>query len=124
MNANAPINPNAVGATLESTAKNGSVTNYGSIARQFNLPSLDGAWSAHPLSQIFEVLDQQDAAASRPFRTSVVVTVDTNRPGGGFFTALERLKGIADPGTPAGRDAVWAAELQAAHAHPWPQAFR
>ena len=120
MNAIAPINPNAVGAALESTAKNSGLTNYSIIARQFNLPSMDGAWSAHPLSQIFEVLDQQDAAANRPFRTSVVVAIDTNRPGAGLFEALERLKGIADPGTPAARDAVWAAELQAAHAHPWP----
>lgn len=120
MNANAPINPNAIGAVLEATAKDHRVMNYGRLAEQFNLPPLDGAWSAHPLSSIFEVLDQEDAAANRPFRTSVVVAVETNTPGSGYFEALERLKNILDPGTPAARDALWADELQAAYNYPWP----
>ncbi len=120
MNANAPINPNPIGAVLEATARNHDLVNYGRLVEQFNLPPFDGAWSDHPLSTIFEELDQQDAAADRPFRTSVVVAVETNTPGSGYFEALERLKNIPDPGTPAARDAVWAGELQATHNYPWP----
>lgn len=120
MNSSPPINPSAVGTLLETIAKNRDVINYGRIVEQFGLPPLDGAWAAHPLSNIFEVLDQQDAAANRPFRTSVVVAAETNRPGNGYFEALHRLKNIPDPRTAVARDALWSGELQAAYNHQWP----
>lgn len=120
MVSNLPVNPNAIGALLESVAKRKGQIHYSQIVEQFDLPSLDGAWSSHPLSQIFEVLDQQDAAANRPFRTSVVVLVESNRPGNGFYEALHRLKNIPDPKAPAARDTVWAREMRAAHSYKWP----
>lgn len=120
MVSNPPVSPNAIGALLESVAKGKGQIHYSRIVEQFGLPSLDGAWNSHPLSQIFEVLDRQDAAAGRPFRTSVVVSIDSNRPGNGFYEALQRLKNIPDPRTPAARDIVWAREMQAAHSYNWP----
>lgn len=110
---------NAIGSYLESVAKKGGLTSYGELVREFDLPQLDGAWTAHPLAQIFEAIDHQDAATKRPFRTSVVVVQNTNMPGAGFFEALERLKGMSDPRTPDGRLAVWTSEVNAAHAYAW-----
>ena len=66
---------------------------YGEITTLFGPPALDGAWNGHPLSGTFEVLDQQDANANRPFRTFIVISVDKNVPCMGFYEALERLKG-------------------------------
>lgn len=110
---------NAIGSYLESVAKKGGLTSYGELVREFDLPQLDGAWTAHPLAQIFEVIDQQDVTAKRPFRTSVVVVQSSNMPGAGFFEALERLKGIPDSGSPNVRLAVWTSEVNAAHAYAW-----
>ena len=109
-----------LGILLESTAKQRDVIHYSDIVQQYGLPPLDGAWSAHPLSQLFETLDQQDSLANRPFRTSVVVAKESGAPGNGFFEALNRLKGIQDPGTANAREAIWLQEIQAAHNYPWP----
>jgi hypothetical protein len=117
-----PVNPSLIGDFLEAVlkAKPHQVANYGQLATKFGLPDLDGAWRSHPLSQIFEVLDQEDALAGRPFRTSVVVGVVSNSPGPGFFEALERLKGIPDPKTAKARETLWLKELAAANSYPWP----
>lgn len=109
----------AIGSNLESVAKKGGTTSYGELVREFHLPPLDGAWTAHPLAQIFEVIDREDAAAKRPFRTSVVVGQSSDMPGAGFFEALERLKGVSDPRSPDARLAVWTSEVNAAHAYAW-----
>jgi hypothetical protein len=117
-----PVDPNLVGTYLEAKlkARPQQTSNYTDVASRFGLPEFDGAWNAHPLSQIFEVLDQQDANANRPFRTSVVVGVSGNSPGSGLFEALERLKGIADPVTEIAREQLWITELNAAYGYPWP----
>lgn len=73
--------------------KRGLIT-YGVLVNELGLPPMDGAWAAHPLSRIFEALDQEDATAQRPFRTTVVVKSGDRTPGGGYYEALERLKGI------------------------------
>ena len=119
MNMNLPVNPDVVGRELESVARRGGQIHYSQLVEQFGLPPLDGAWLSHPLAMIFEVLDQQDATANRPFRTSVVVDVKDNRPGNGLYEALERLKGIPNPGTPNAQEAIWIAELNAAHNYKW-----
>jgi len=113
------VAPHAIGAFVEQKLKAKQTTSYGVIASNFGLPEFDGAWSAHPLSSIFEVLDQEDANLKRPFRTSVVIAVNSNSPGPGLFEALERLKGIQDPKTPKAREKIWLAELNAAYAYPW-----
>lgn len=112
----------SVGSFLEATAKSKKVVTYQDVINTDpKLPSLDGAWSSHPLSKIFETLDQEDALKNRPFRTSVVVKKDKNNqmPGDGFFEALNRLKKISST-TAADKQRVWVAELNAAHAFPWP----
>jgi hypothetical protein len=108
-----------VGRFLESQLKAKRVTNYGVVAAQFGLPEFDGAWAAHPLSDIFEVLDQEDALSNRPFRTSVVIAANSNAPGPGLFEAMARLKGVPDPKTSDARERLWLAELNAAYAHKW-----
>lgn len=116
------VDPNLVGNFLERIlkARPQRTTSYAVVALSFGLPDFDGAWAAHPLSEIFEVLDQQDALAKRPFRTSVVITVANNAPGPGFYEAMQRLKGIPDPVTNIARERLWLSELQAAYAHNWP----
>ena len=110
-----------IGSYLETVAKSHSLITYQELINAFPklLPCLDGAWSAHPLSGIFETLDQDDVLNKRPFRTSVVVSKATREPGGGSFKALQRLKGITCLNA-AARQAAWIAELNAAHAYPWP----
>lgn len=120
MSSNFPQNAAQLAALLEATAKRGDVIHYSDIVRQFGLPPLDGAWGAHPLSKLFEYIDQQDSTANRPFRTSVVVAKESGGPGSGFFEALERLKGIQDPRTPVAREAIWLREIQACYQYPWP----
>ncbi|WP_157198052.1 hypothetical protein [Methylomonas sp. DH-1] len=116
------VDPNLVGSHLERIlkARPQRTTNYGAIAQAFSLPDFDGAWSSHPLSEIFEVLDQQDANARRPFRTSVVTGKVSNAPGPGFYEAMQRLKGIPDPVTQSAREQLWISELNEAYAYPWP----
>jgi hypothetical protein len=79
------------------------------------------AWNAHPLSRIFEALDQEDALKNRPFRTSVVIKKDKQspQPGAGYFEVLARLKGIKCLNE-ASRQQAWITELNAAHAYNWP----
>ncbi|WP_295539884.1 hypothetical protein [uncultured Thiohalocapsa sp.] len=113
------VDPNAVGRFLETCLKARRTAYYAEVVKRFGLPALDGAWASHPLSEIFDVLDREDAAAPRPYRTAVVIAQDTNRPGNGFFEALQRYKNIPDPGTLEGRDSVWIAELNAAYDFLW-----
>lgn len=111
-----------VSSFLEATAKSGKPVTYQDVITAFpSLPPLDGAWNAHPLSRIFEALDQEDAQKKRPFRTSVVIKKDklSQQPGQGFFEALERLKGIKCRND-AARQSAWIAELKAAFAFTWP----
>lgn len=109
-----------IGTMLENVARLQQVVTYQDVVTNFNLPPLEGNWNSHPLSAIFEQLDQEDANKNRPFRTSVVVKKDKNNqmPGGGFFEALERLKGIACRNEIA-RQQAWINELNAAHSYAW-----
>lgn len=103
---------------LENTAKKQQVVYYGDLAAMFHMPPIHG-WNSHPLRQIFDQLDQEDANLNRPFRTVVVWSKDGTRlgPGSGFYEALEKYRHV--PNTPATRDRVFAAELTAAWAHPY-----
>jgi hypothetical protein len=109
--------PKAIGARLQEIALAKTTISYGRLIGELGLPELDGPWPSHPLARIFEVLDQEDADAGRPFRTSVVVSQKTNEPGGGFFEALGRLKGTRV--TKQQQTSIWISELNAAHDYPW-----
>ncbi len=78
---------------LDGIAKKGKTVFYSELVKQFDLPPLDEAWTSHPLSAAFDRLDKEDAEAGRPFRTSVVIAKELNRPGDGFFKSLAELKG-------------------------------
>ena len=110
--------PQLVGQYLEQLATNSQTINYHELVGHFALPPLDGAWSSHPLSEIFDVLDQQDANQNRPFRTSVVITVEGNMPGNGFFETLATLKNIQATNDNQ-RMTVFTAELNGAFAYTW-----
>ncbi len=110
---------NNIGKYLESVLKAKSTVTYSSITNKFSLPEFNGVWVAHPLCQIFEVIDQQDAIAKRPFRTSVVISKNNNTPGTGFFEALQRLKQIPTPSNKEMREALWIKELNSAYSYPW-----
>lgn len=98
---------------------------YTEVAEKFHLGPINGMWSAHPLCQIFDELDQEDARAKRPFRTSVVISKPLNRPGEGFFTALKRYKkddNSAEKNLRVNAEekfAVWLAELRKAQEYNW-----
>ena len=111
-----------IGRFLEDLARRKATTTYGHVVERFGLPPMEGAWAAHPLSAAFEYLDRQDAAASRPFRTAVVVRKDSNVPGNGFFESIARLKenGGVPASTDRAKEKVWVEELNAAYAYTWP----
>ena len=111
--------PQNIGKFLEKIASEKRLVNYGKVVSEFGLPEFDGpGWESHPLSQIFGVLDQEDAIARRPFRTSVVIPKNGERPGNGYFEMLESLKDIKCK-SPAQRDEAWVKELQAAYEYQW-----
>ena len=111
----------SIGTFLESVARSKQLVTYQEIVTKFSLLPLHGNWNSHPLSQIFETLDQEDANKKRPFRTSVVVHTDKNNmiPGNGYFEALERLKSTPCRNE-AARQAAWITELNAAYSFNWP----
>lgn len=112
-----------VGRFLEGLARRKSTTTYGELAERFGFPPMEGAWAAHPLSQVFEYLDRQDAAGSRPFRTSVVIRKDRNIPGDGYFESLARIKTNGIPAkTDKAKEKAWLDELNAVYTFKWPKA--
>ena len=58
---------------------------YGALANHFSLPEVIKDWSKHPLCKMFEQLDEEDAAAGRPFRTVLVISEKQMIPGSSFF---------------------------------------
>jgi hypothetical protein len=105
-------------ARLESAAKRRRTIYYSELVVEFGLPPLDGAWTSHPLSAMFDRLDREDAEANRPFRTSVVIAKELNRPGDGFFKSLFELKHVSAKSENQKME-VFAREFQAASQYPW-----
>lgn len=64
---------------------------YGDLVAAFeDFPPLDVAWPSHPLCQMFDESDREDAAMGRSFRTAIVVSRKENLPGKVFFDAHAR----------------------------------
>lgn len=112
------VNPQRIGLFLEERARNRRTVYYSEVVDRFGLPPLDGAWLSHPLSGIFEVLDQEDARNHRPFRSVVVISRQRNMPGDGFFEALGRLRGIQTSNEQQRLEA-FSRELTATFDYPW-----
>ena len=107
-----------VGLFLEEQAGKRCTVYYSDIVAHFGLPSLSIPWPYHPLSEIFEVLDQEDTMSNRPFRSAVVISKEREMPGNGFFEALERLRGIQTSNEQQ-RLEVFVRELEATFRYPW-----
>lgn len=103
---------------LEDRAKRKRTVYYSELVTQFGLPPLEGGWMGHPLERAFDALDKEDAAANRPFRTSMVISKDNNIPGNGYFKSLFDLKGISAKSEKQ-RIAAFSQELTAAMNHKW-----
>ncbi len=98
-----------VGSFLEQKAKLGNPINYTDVVNAFpDCPCLSGSWHGHPLCPIFGILDEEDHAANRPWRTALVVCKGENRPGNGFFEAIARLRGTVTED----KDAIWTHEYE------------
>lgn len=86
---------------------------YGALLESYDLPPFDGAWNAHPLSEIFGNLDLEDLRLNRPFRTSLVVNQRTCRPGNGFFEYSKQLgKYKGDLKDAISKDIYWGNEFE------------
>jgi hypothetical protein len=80
---------------LESRAKKhglNGVVYYNKLASDLGLPPVTDAWLSHPLSGIFDELDNEDDGLKRPFRTALVITEKTKFPGDGFWAMALRLR--------------------------------
>lgn len=96
-----------------------AVMTYGELLEVFSdIPEFNGAWLSHPLCDMFEQLDVEDASFGRPFRTSVVVSQNDRIPGAGFFKMYLKFR---DPKakirTDIDRITVHQRELRAVAAH-------
>lgn len=107
-----------IGLFLENQARKKRTVYYSDIVARFGLPPMGALWSNHPLSEIFEVLDQEDTMSNRPFRSAVVISKERNMPGNGFFQALERLRGIQTSNEQQRMEA-FRNELDATFGYPW-----
>lgn len=77
---------------LERAAKAGTPVYYIDVTEYFQLP-VPRNWRNHVLCKMFSTLDQEDADAKRPFRTSMVVRKRQKFPGVGFFASLAEKTG-------------------------------
>ena len=92
---------------------------YSALVAIFDLPSLNGNWLSHPLSEVLNHLDQEDTIANRPLRSCAVVNQGSRMPGNGFFQALAKTQGnlrIAD----ANPRRAWRTEWNRARDFPYP----
>jgi hypothetical protein len=105
-----------VGQFLEAQAKIGEPITYSQVIIRFpDLPPLTAAWRSHPLCSIFGELDDEDHVKTRPFRTALVFSVETGKPGQGFFDTVSNLRSKTI--LKREQDAFWIAELSALRAY-------
>jgi hypothetical protein len=84
---------------------------YNQLADALAQPRVTEAWRSHPFCEAFGKLDEEDAAAGRPFRTALVFNDAKNMPGEGFFYTLQRLKKVSVPKDPLKRQTIYMKEL-------------
>ncbi len=88
------IGPKQVGALLEELVRKlggNAYIYYGDLAAQLSLPPITDAWFTHPLCNIFEQMDVEDANLGRPLRTVLVISRERKMPGEGFFKTYLQL---------------------------------
>lgn len=90
---------------------------YNDLCTKFTLPSVDGIWYQHPLCEIFEALDQEDASLNRPFRTALVIGKESNMPGKGFYEARSRMLNKSIPQSEKQKFDIFIKEINQLHDH-------
>lgn len=103
---------------LKEVAKSKTLITYKDLAYQLNMSTNFIPWTEHPLCDIFDQLDQEDARQSRPMITSLAVNSKKTGPGGGYFRALERYKGIKSLNSES-KLLNWANEVKAVYEYDW-----
>lgn len=98
-----------VASGLEATAAAGKTVAYNDFADEVGLPRPNNLFSNSAMKAYFEQIDADDAREHRPFRTAVVVTKKTGRPGRGFFDSLQTHRGDCIP--EESQTEIWRAEI-------------
>ena len=114
--------PSPIARYLEELARGSRTTTYSELAERFGLPAMEGTWNSHPLCQVFDALDQEDANAGRPLRTAVVIRKDMNMPDSGYFESRTKYKGGAPITTDKERLKAWLSDLSDVFNYKWPKA--
>lgn len=87
------VNFESLARHLEGLARSGETAYYTDLTRLYDLPPPFPNWKGHILSELFALLDEDDARANRPFRTAMVIRDDgKGLPGPGFFSSLYHFK--------------------------------
>lgn len=84
---------------------------YNQLADALEQPRVTEAWRSHPFCEAFDIMDKEDAAAGRPFRTALVFNDKKNMPGEGFFNTLQKLREVEIPKDEIKRQAIYMKEL-------------
>lgn len=85
---------------------------YGVLAERANMkPFTDANWHNHPLSIILGEIDDDDARASRPFITSLVVSRRNRVSGHGLFTVISAYRRGGVPVPETEEQDVWSREV-------------
>jgi len=97
---------------VEQARANKPVT-YSQLCHHFGIPAPQGDFANHPLRDIFDTIDQEDARQNRPFLTTLVYAANLNMPGQGYFGAQANYAGKNVPNNNEGKLKFWAEELAA-----------
>lgn len=107
-----------VGNYLIEIARARKLVDYQTICAAFNFSMELTPWQEHPLCEILDSIDQDDANHNRPFRTALVISKKTKMPGNGFYDALERYKGIESRNEMSKLE-NWSQQVEATYQYPW-----
>ena len=108
-------NTQAIYDELRRVAKDGSITRYSHIAPLAKL-NMDLPQDRSRIADILDDISRSEHGSVRPLLSAVVIRIDTNIPGQGFFNLAKSLS------LPGADDDVqfWVKEVQRVHDH-WRQ---
>jgi hypothetical protein len=90
------------------------VTTYGELARLVHL-HLENPADRKQLRDVLDQINRYEHSQGHPMLSSVVVYVDKNRPGDGFFTLARELGLYGGGNNEESKISFWTAELRRVH---------